>query len=473
MRAPWWRNPEGIQIFIVFIGAIGLHLTSWNHFFFGDTLQLASRHAHHFYKHGLGAWILPESMDSGHMPVFGWYISLVWKIFGKSLWISHAAMLPWILCNLWLFLRLFPSSKWKPVWITLLLYSIPVYASQSLLVSPDIILVTGFFSILSGIQRKQSKYLIVGGVILGIISMRGALLLSFIILSLIIWEWRETKRILKEKFPFYLIPGLCIAIAWQLFHYYKTGWIGSHPQSPWAAAFQHPEDFMGIARQAVVFLWRICDFGYIGVWILLGITIRIVKKEFLENAFHRYVWILFSVLGMGYFSLGIYYQNLNAHRYILPLFLLGIILIFHFLNIYAQQVKWKICLLPSMILFLILGNLWSYPRKIATGWDATLGHIPFYPLLKECDSFLRKNDISKQEIGATFPLLDSEEMMYVNGYSEISFHLYDMHSSKYILYSNICNDFKDAEIDQLFTKWKLVQSWKKYPVEMYLFKRTP
>lgn len=135
--------------------------------------------------------------------------------------------------------------------------------------------------------------------------------------------------------------------------------------------------------------------------------------------------------------------------------------------------KWKICLLPSMILFLILGNLWSYPRKIATGWDATLGHIPFYPLLKECDSFLRKNDISKQEIGATFPLLDSEEMMYVNGYSEISFHLYDMHSSKYILYSNICNDFKDAEIDQLFTKWKLVQSWKKYPVEMYLFKRTP
>ena len=45
--------------------------------------------------------LLPDRMDSGHIPSFGMYIAFFWKLFGRTLLVSHLAMLPFVLLLLW------------------------------------------------------------------------------------------------------------------------------------------------------------------------------------------------------------------------------------------------------------------------------------------------------------------------------------------------------------------------------------
>ena len=71
------------------------------HFFFWDTVQLASQHAQFFLENGFSTFLLPDEMDSGHPPTFGFYLALVWRVFGKTLSISHLAMLPFLLGIVW------------------------------------------------------------------------------------------------------------------------------------------------------------------------------------------------------------------------------------------------------------------------------------------------------------------------------------------------------------------------------------
>src|SRR4051794_38753575 len=65
--------------------------------FFWDTIQLGSKQAHWFYDHNFKFFFLPEIIDSGHPPSFGIYLAICWKLFGKSLPVSHLAMLPFLL----------------------------------------------------------------------------------------------------------------------------------------------------------------------------------------------------------------------------------------------------------------------------------------------------------------------------------------------------------------------------------------
>ncbi|MBK8112814.1 MAG: hypothetical protein IPK46_22180 [Saprospiraceae bacterium] len=65
-----------------------LVLLSLDHIFFWDTVQLASKQAHHFYEGSMFDFLLPDDIDSGHLPFMGWMLAWAWKILGKTLWIS-------------------------------------------------------------------------------------------------------------------------------------------------------------------------------------------------------------------------------------------------------------------------------------------------------------------------------------------------------------------------------------------------
>src|SRR5665811_945241 len=65
--------------------------------FFWDTIQLGSEHAHFFYETNFRIIILPNVIDSGHIPILGIYLASIWTLFGKSLLLSHLAMLPFVL----------------------------------------------------------------------------------------------------------------------------------------------------------------------------------------------------------------------------------------------------------------------------------------------------------------------------------------------------------------------------------------
>ena len=87
-------------IFTCLIAFLLVFLNKENGFFW-DTIQLASGHGNFYYSTNFSQLLLPIELDSGHIPVFGIYIALVWKIFGKTLEASHFALLPFALGIVW------------------------------------------------------------------------------------------------------------------------------------------------------------------------------------------------------------------------------------------------------------------------------------------------------------------------------------------------------------------------------------
>jgi hypothetical protein len=90
---------SNIKFHLYFLFAILFILTYFNkeHFLFWDTVQLAGKHGLFFYENNFLSFVLPNEIDSGHIPFFGFYLAIIWKIFGKSLVVSHFAMLPFML----------------------------------------------------------------------------------------------------------------------------------------------------------------------------------------------------------------------------------------------------------------------------------------------------------------------------------------------------------------------------------------
>ncbi|MEO6760159.1 MAG: hypothetical protein ABIO24_11950, partial [Saprospiraceae bacterium] len=143
--------------------------------FFWDTVQLGSKHAHFFYENGLHWAALPPAIDSGHPPVFGFYLAILWSIFGKTLPVSHWAMLPFLLGIVALLLRLgrrFGKEKWV-FWLLPLVLLDPVLAGQMTLISPDVVLVFFFLLAMDSLLGKKPWLFTLAILGLCAVSMRG------------------------------------------------------------------------------------------------------------------------------------------------------------------------------------------------------------------------------------------------------------------------------------------------------------
>jgi len=153
-------------------------LVFWNqsNFFFWDSVQFAGKHGSYFYESGLSnGFLLPDHIDSGHPPTFGFLLSLVWKIFGKSLVVSHWAMVPVLIGIIYQACELgkyyYPK---QPGLFPVLLFVCPFYLGHSILVSPDLVVVFGFLLSIRGLLQKKYLWQSIGIVIMSIISLRGA-----------------------------------------------------------------------------------------------------------------------------------------------------------------------------------------------------------------------------------------------------------------------------------------------------------
>ena len=137
--------------------AIALTWSVKDNFFFWDTIQLASQHAHFFYENNtFSTFLLPDEMDSGHPPTFGFYLAFMWKLFGKTLTVSHLSMLPFLIGIIWQSWQLaekIVGDGWALLFLLLLIVC-PVVAGQAVLVSPDVVLLFFFLMALNGIFKE-------------------------------------------------------------------------------------------------------------------------------------------------------------------------------------------------------------------------------------------------------------------------------------------------------------------------------
>ncbi|RMF31349.1 MAG: hypothetical protein D6765_01905 [Bacteroidetes bacterium] len=458
---------------------LGLALLTWSvrhHAFFWDTVQLASKHAHHFFEQGFWPPLLPDALDSGHPPTFGAYLAAVWLLFGKTLPVSHLAMLPFLGLLLWAMLRIgrhLPDPRWGK-WLPLLLFADPVLAAQSLLVSPDVALAAFFLLGVVGLLEGRSLWVGAAVLGLGLISLRGMM----VGLGLYLWALlllpspgrmgfgRWIRAAGRQLLPF--LPGGLLGVAFLSWHYAEKGWVGYHPDSPWAGSFA-AVDARGLLRNVAVVGWRWLDFGRVfllaAVAGLLGCWWR--QRQPLP-AFARRMLLLWGCMVLVLTPTMLLYKGLSAHRYLLPAFL-SFSLIFAALLTVVEG--WRRGALFALVFAgLVTGNLWIYPRHISQGWDSTLAHLPWYGLRNEAISFLDQAGVPLDSVGTVFPAIGPLEWYDLNGRSD-GFARLDWKKHRRVLYANIMNDFTDEELRTLETSWEVWRRWERGGVCLVLYRR--
>lgn len=453
-----------------------------NNPFFWDTVQLGSKHANWIFEHDLQTILLPNNMDSGHPPFLGFLLATSWKIFGKSLFVSHLTMLPFICILIYqtvsLSKKLFPNTN-QYFAIIIVLFDATLLA-QSTLISPDIILISFFIMAVNGLILNNKFLLILSSTMLCIVSMRGmmcafSLGLTALISNLIndkpVNFLSMTRIIVANLLPFFL--GIMLIIGFLLFHYSETGWIGYHENSPWKESFDHV-DFKGLIKNFIILVWRIIDFGRIGIILVLGFCIfKIYKNLNLKFKMINSAWKLILLLSIIAFIVTalplMQYKNLLGHRYLMPIYFIFSIVMIKLVEIVFDFRYQKIVLL-TVILIELSGNFWKYPLSISMGWDSTLAYLPYFGLRDKMLDAINKRKIPFSQIGTDFP--NDKDFKYIDlKESKENFKYFNFDKDQYILSSSVYNVLPDPN-DYNFTKgWRIIEKFESGSLNMILYER--
>jgi hypothetical protein len=448
--------------------------------FFWDTIQLASEHATFFYNSGFSSIILPNEIDSGHIPSLGIYLAAVWKIFGRTLIVSHLAMLPFVAGIVYQVLRLSRklfSGKWYPLAALIILID-PTLLAQSTMVSPDVILVFFFLLAVNSLLSGNRTFLSLALAGLTLASMRGMMCAGALFIVQVILISARSKTASGSYIPrkplqvlirtiISWLPAFLLAASFFAWHYIKTGWIGYHENMPWSDLFE-PAGLKGSLFNIFILGWRLADFGRLFVWIAGAACFW----HWLRNRPPLDMTLIFFITAYAVFLLIlggtlIFHKNLSGHRYLLPLYILFTVSVLYYLFNTGDALPRKF-LAALMIAGLVSGNFWVYPDRIAKGWDSTLAYLPYFPLRQKMMTFMEQEGISASETGSAFPNNDKFDHISLNGNKQ-SFAERDFTTNRYILWSNIYNDFSDEELGSL-ENWIKLRELKTVQVRMVLYK---
>lgn len=453
-----WRDALIIAPFLVLYTA--LIYWSRNFAFFWDVVLQGSIHAHLITDTGFSSWFLPAAYDPGYPPFFGFYLSIIWGLFGQTLPASHFSILPFVimlLITVYIFCCHFLPEFWYRILAMLIISSDPVLLSQVVIISPDILLVSFFFLSLLLVFRQKWWLFVFSSILLVIAHSRGLFLLAAILIFHLINSGKPllSKQKIKIIVP-YLPAFLGFALQY-LLHYKITGHIFPNEQSGWSQNF-NPNNVTGLLRDIGVVGWRYLDFGRIVVWLVIFLIL--FKRRINISSDKRQLNILLLFLASTFFSLilPVYYTMPELHRYFLTGYILLSVYLVYLLANYVRNKWYKVIITLIVLLSLWTGNLWVYPDGIAQGWDSSLAHVPFYSLRKESNSWLNKQSIDIREVGTRMPFGSKGKYTDLNGI-DYGMHYARLDSSRYILLSNMTNDFTDEEVSILRQRWK--QMWRK------------
>jgi hypothetical protein len=436
-------NLNSIPLIFSYLTVSFLVYNSLENGFFWDTVQLASEHANFYYSNNFSFFLLPTGIDSGHIPTFGIYIAVLWKIFGKSLLVSHLGILPFalgIVFELEKIIRKFIDINYIGI-VTFLIVLDSTILSQVSLVSPDIPLTFFFLLTLNSIFENKKKLVTIGVIFLFLTSMRGMMIgfCLFLFESINLYSKEDNfKNYIKSSFLNSLkyIPALLIFLIFNSYHYYKKGWIGFHDNSPWKECFESV-DLKGFFKNIIIYGWRIVDFGRIGVIILL--LFGLIKLNFKLSEKQKQIFILVIIFTLIFPLNMIWAKNLLAHRYLIPIYLL--ISFFTASLLFSPD---KINALNKYIVFIwftsiTTGYLWIYPKPLTQGWDSTVSHLPYYNLRNKAIEYLENEKINFEDVKTFFPnYYPINEIDLINDNRHFgNFVLSE--KPKYIFYSTVFN----------------------------------
>ena len=431
--------------------------------FFWDTLTQSSKWAHWYFEGSFQQFLLPPELDAGHPPFFAIYLALIWTLLGKSLWISHLAVLPFILGIVWQLARLvrtfFPKSN--HFWILLLVISDATFLAQSTLVSSDLVLTFGFLLAFNGLLEQKRGQVIFGSLLTGLVSIRGIFAIAALFLFIIArfyFNSTSTRRMPLQSSLLGLLPAILVLCLYYVWHYVQTGWLISTPGEAWSG-HRTFVSIPQIIRNAGILAWRLLDFGRIGVWLALlaGLIGANWRTLFRDEKIRDLVLLAFSFL-IAFAPAFLLISNPVAHRYLMPLYFLVALLAAYLLKTkygHKPLLKWGLLL---VVLIQVSGHFWVYPRRIAQGWDASYAYLPYFKLREKMINYIDSQAIPWEKIGTEFPNIGPMKYIDLND-QEAGFVAKNLDTQSYILYSNVFNDFSDEELNRLESEWLAEQRY--------------
>ncbi len=463
-----------LALIFTYIIAISLVLLSLNNAFFWDTVQLGSRHATYFYTTNFSSFLLPNSMDSGHIPAFGYYLALLWKLFGRTLVVSHLALLPFVIgivYQLNIVVCYFFESKYRGI-VLLMVFLEACLLSQLTLISPDVVLAFLFLMAFNSILKNKKSLLGIAIIGLFLISMRGmmvALALLFVDIYINIKHnasYNKTiSNLLKRSLVY--IPALLIFIVFSLYHFNQVGWIGFHSNSPWKNSFV-AVNLKGVLYNIGIVGWRFLDSGKVIVWIIFGVLLLKYKKQLFKVKQVQVLAISFVVIASVLTLNIIWAKGLLQHRYLLPAYLLFSLFVAKLLFSELTSNALKKTGIILWLFIMLTGNLWVYPQHISKGWDSTLAHLPYYNLRLECIQFFKDESIKVEEVSTFFPNNMSFDLIDLNA-NKLVFTSFN-NKKEYVLFSNVFN-LIDSDYLLLTKNYTCIKTFKSITATVKIYKK--
>jgi hypothetical protein len=121
----------------------------------------------------------------------------------------------------------------------------------------------------------------------------------------------------------------------------------------------------------------------------------------------------------------------------------------------------------AVILAVILasGHFWIYPYGVSNDWDCTLVHRHFHDLRRDATGYLNSIGADFRDTGSEFPVLNSGELAELNG-DQRSFSEYEAGRNRWVVVSNVSNEFSQATERSLAENMELV--WEKKAGQLWM-----
>jgi len=279
--------------------------------------------------------------------------------------------------------------------------------------------------------------------------------------------------------PPYVFSAVIIT-TWYFLHFYKTGYWLISPQSSWAIDATGLASFPQIIKNGLICCWRIVDYGHV-IYYLMGLSaIYLAFKQNVKNKLTKNYFIIMLLVILPSLLIFLLLNKPICHRYFLIWHLLVPIGLLSCWRLIALKPLAKSLLYVVTIIVLLSGSFWIYPDKIAMGWDSTLAHLPYFQLREQAIQYLAQqqnkanNPIDPHLVAAHFPIFKAVEStnqpLFLKRSGYVCADIDTAKNYQYILYSNICTAFTDAELAELKHK-TVIQKWEKGAIKIILYKR--
>ncbi|KGL63731.1 hypothetical protein [Polaribacter sp. Hel1_85] len=454
--------------FFIFLSIL-IFLISINYGMFDDDILFGSKMGNQLYYNSIFNWNMPDSFDPGHPPFLGFILTVFWNIFGHHLWVSHLAMLPFtfgFFYQLHKFISYFVKERSLQFCAFILIIVDPSLSTCFVLVNMEIIMLFFFFLAVNSILKNKILFKFIGLLFLSIVSYRSMMLFAgiflFDVLNKLFIQKEVIKKIITIKFILlYFLSSLpaFIFVGWRLL---TKGWLQTHPNSPWSGMW-HFADFKYFIRNLVVLVWRYLDFGRIFIMLLIVISFFIYGKKIIKSIKNKQILLLAISSVILIIITIISVTNSVGIRYFIVSYIC--FNLFSFIII-SKYLKLKKVLYFTLLIGLITGNLWIYPKELSQGWRATLGHLPYHSLRIKAIDYLNNEHIDVSEVGSFFPNYTTLDLIDFSG-DKRSFAKFTG-KNKYVFYATVYN-LTEEDLNILNNNYTILKEFNNFNTTITIY----